>query len=370
MILVLALIAYGSLYPWEFRQVPEGFSPVETLLRSWNPRFYLSQRVDILVNVALYIPAGICGYVALRRTRGPLAAFILPALIGLSLSVCIELLQSYEPTRKPSMTDVISNFAGSAIGAVLGAVFLKMSTRLGSLDPSAYLVLACWLGSILFPFLPVMAEWTLRMKTRAFLASDPVRLMPFASSFASWYLAGFLLGRIGFRQPAVWLALTLGLVPAQIFIMARQPTWAHLLGAGAGFAAFSLAKTRQRWMAACVFLGVLVVRGLAPFRLSPNPIPFGWMPFASLIDANWQNATLVLIEKMFYCSAAIWSVYFAGVRLRLAIVTVVLLLAGIEAVQVGLPGRTPETTDPVLAILIGIAIDAFRRTVNAGNKNS
>jgi hypothetical protein len=38
------------------------------------------------------------------------------------------------------------------------------------------------------------------------------------------------------------------------------------------------------------------------------------------------------------------------------------LLLGIEIAQTMLPGRTPDMTDPVLAVLMGIAIDAFRRT--------
>lgn len=362
LIVVLAFIAYGSVYPFRFRSV--GVNPLDVLIASWSARDYLSQRVDILVNIALYMPVGICGYLAFRRERGRFFAFTVPVLIGLTLSTTVELIQVYEPMRKTSMTDVLSNVLGSVAGVVSGFLFSRLSTRLRSFDPSAYLVLACWLGSLLFPFWPVLAVPVLRMKLRLLLTADPFRTMSLLGGFASWYLAGFLLTRAGLRRPVAWLVWTVWLLPAQLLITARQPAMAHLLGACAGVAAFSWTKTRYRSLAAFVFVGVMTLQGLAPFHWRSNPAGFGWMPFAAMIEANWQNATLVLLEKMFYCSAAIWSVCFAGLPLRVAVLMVSGLLLFIEAAQMFLPGRTPDITDPILALLIGLAIDAFRRTSN------
>jgi VanZ family protein len=360
LIVVLALIVYGSLYPFRFSS--QGANPLGVLIDSWNPKFYLTQRVDILINIALYLPVGICGYLAFRRSRGRLFALTVPVLIGFVVSVSVELTQVFEAVRKPSVTDVMSNTFGAAAGVVSGSLVAKMSTRLRSIDPSAYLVLACWLGSLLFPFWPVFAMPVLRMKLRLLLTSDPFTMLSLLGAFASWYLAGFLLTRAGVRRPAAWLALSVGVLPAQLLIYSRQPAMAHLLGAIAGLVAFSLTKARYRALVAVAFVGVMILRGLAPFHWRPDPAAFGWMPFAALIEANWQNAILVLLDKMYYCSAAIWSVCFAGVRLRSAVLSVAGLLLFIETAQTFLPGRTPDITDPILALLIGLAIDAFRRT--------
>lgn len=202
----------------------------------------------------------------------------------------------------------------------------------------------------------------MRTKLRLLLTSNPFTIVSLLGAFASWYLAGFLLTRAGVRRPAAWLVLSVGVLPAQLMIYSRQPGMAHFIGAIAGVAAFSLTKVRHRTLVAVVFVGAMILRGLAPFHWRPNPVAFGWMPFAALIDANWQNAALVLVDTMFYCSAAIWSVCFAGLSLRAAVLSVAGLLLFIEAAQTFLPGRTPDITDPIIALLIGLAIDAFRRT--------
>ena len=150
-----------------------------------------------------------------------------------------------------------------------------------------------------------------------------------------------------------WLMLSVGIIPAQMFLPLRRPVWSDLLGAVAGVLAFSLTRMRYHSLAAAVILSVIVLRGLSPFQWRANPAAFSWMPFASMIDASWRNATLSLLEKMYYTSAAIWSLCFAGVRLRVSIVIVSVLLLGIETAQTMLPGRTPDMTDPVLAVLIG-----------------
>jgi VanZ family protein len=310
----------------------------------------------------LYVPAGLCGYLAFRRSRGALFALIVPVLIALGMSTSVELLQVYETVRRPNILDVLCNVAGCAVGVVSGAVFSAVSTKRRTADAGVYLVLACWLASLGFPFVPVIAGSVLFAKARMFLASDPFSLSAFASAFASWYVAGFLLARAGVRRPVAWLMLSLGMVPAQIFVVSRQPVWGHLLGAVGGVLAFSLTRVRYRALAAIVILSALIVRGLAPFDWKGNPAAFSWMPFASTIDASWQGAMLTLLEKMYYTSAAIWTLSFAGVRFRLAVVIVSALILGIEVLQTMLPGRTPEVTDPVLAVLMGIAIDAFRRT--------
>ena len=348
------------MYPWKF-----DFSltnPFRVLIDSWSARAFLLHRVDVLVNVALYVPVGLCGYLAFRRSRGRILAAVVPVLIGLVVSTSVELLQVYEAVRRTNAIDLLCNVAGSVLGVVLGATFSAVSKRRRKIDAGVYLVLACWVASLSYPFVPVFAGSALLAKARSFLVSDPFSLSAFASAFAAWYVAGFLLTLVGSRRPMAWLMLSVGMIPAQMFLLSRQPVWSDLLGAVCGVLAFSRTRMRYHSLAAVVILGVIVLRGLSPFQWRGNAAAFSWMPFASMIDASWRTATLSLLEKMYYTSAGIWSLCFAGVRLRLSIVIVSVLLLGIEIAQTMLPGRTPDMTDPVLAVLMGIAIDAFRRT--------
>lgn len=72
-----------------------------------------------LTNVAGFVPLGflLYGYLflGLRRPR----AALMTILVGCLLSLTVEILQSFLPTRDSGMTDIITNTAGTALGAAL-----------------------------------------------------------------------------------------------------------------------------------------------------------------------------------------------------------------------------------------------------------
>jgi VanZ family protein len=61
----------------------------------------------------------------------------------------------------------------------------------------------------------------------------------------------------------------------------------------------------------------------------------------------------VLLEKSFWYTCVVWLGARAGLGLVRATFACAMLLGAIEVAQVFIPGRTPETTDPVLALLLG-----------------
>jgi VanZ like family/Concanavalin A-like lectin/glucanases superfamily len=84
---------------------------------------------DIAINIAGFVPLGFffCAFLDMgphpRRLSAPLVAIA----IGTGMSLMIEILQFYLPTRDSSLTDVISNTLGTVIGVTLYRV---MSTPL------------------------------------------------------------------------------------------------------------------------------------------------------------------------------------------------------------------------------------------------
>ena len=359
LLLIVALIVYGSLYPWRLRAPTQTGGPFGILLRSLSDPIYGR---DLLLNVALYVPFGAGAYLAFRRPSRKLYSFVMPVLMGLALSTTIELIQVYEATRRSSLYDVIANGLGTASGVMVGSMFVRMSSRLRAAHAGALAILGCWIAYLCFPFLFVFESRLLAMKLNVLLRSDWFTLIPLVSAFASWFAAGLLFTEAGFRRPKRWLAASLIFLPGQLFLFERQPLISQSIGAVAGVAVFlSMDKARRGW-AAVALVPALIVRGLAPFHFQTAASSFGWIPFVATLGADWHSAMLTLLEKLFYYSATIWSLRAAGFSAHSAAALVAAALLGIELLQMYVPGRSPEITDPILALLIGYGLESFKRT--------
>ena len=107
---VTAAIAYLSLYPlagWRLRQ-PSLFA----FLSQGLPRYY--SHADLVSNVAAYVIFGLLFALGWSSRRHPWLPALLAALAGILLSLGLEAMQSYLPTRVPSMLDFSANAAGAA----------------------------------------------------------------------------------------------------------------------------------------------------------------------------------------------------------------------------------------------------------------
>jgi len=86
---------------------------------------------NVLINVAGFVPLGfvLCGYMALslRVQRAALLAI----LAGGLLSLTVETIQAFLPTRDSGMTDIITNTLGTALGFALCHFTSRVSHALG-----------------------------------------------------------------------------------------------------------------------------------------------------------------------------------------------------------------------------------------------
>jgi glycopeptide antibiotics resistance protein len=89
---------------------------------------------NVLINIGGFVPLGFffCAYFSSVRhfNRVVLATIVVGALISLT----IEVLQSYLPTRDSGMTDIITNTLGTGIGAALctGKFLVRLRQQLES----------------------------------------------------------------------------------------------------------------------------------------------------------------------------------------------------------------------------------------------
>ena len=103
-------------------------------------------------------------------------------------------------------------------------------------------------------------------------------------------------------------------------------------------------------LAAAVLL-LIAVRELEPFRFVATPESFRWIPFGSILEATPDSEIRLTAGKFFLYGSAVWMVRQSGASLRIAAGVVALVLIAGEFAQCYLPGRTAESTDPVLAVI-------------------
>ena len=361
--LIVLLIVYGSLFPWRFQASRIGIGQVVEYL--FHGGGYLSFR-DLLVNVLFYMPVGACGFLAFRNRLRPIGAAVAAVLLGAVLSASIEIAQTFESSRRTSAYDVYANTAGSIAGAAVAMVFSTLSSRLNRrpalrpADAGALALLVCCLAYLLFPFIPATADAITAKLSN--LQLQPASPIAFVSAAGAWFVIGSAMSAAGVRVPRTLCALSVCLVPGQLLIFSRQPLVEEFAGAvvGAAVFAYTFHHPARHRAAAVTMLCVVAAQGLAPFDFGASAKTFSWLPFAALLQTEWYRASQVLAGKLFFYAATIWSLRNIPMRLsRAAVVTAALLLA-IEVAQIWLT-RTPDITDPVLALMIGVGFDALRR---------
>lgn len=210
---ILAIV-YASLQPFSGWRMP----PAEVIgfLRAPWPRYITSS--DIALNIAAYLPLGAMLFTALRPRRSPVAAWLAATLAGSLLSLSMESIQMFLPTRIASNVDLLTNSAGTCVGA-LAAWFALLpahnSNPLRALRQRMFrggvsvdlglLLIALW---IVIQFHPVPLTFTSGDLREAF------ELAPrFAYTPQSYFLAEITV--VALATLAIGLVVSLVLAPGQ-----------------------------------------------------------------------------------------------------------------------------------------------------------
>lgn len=154
---VVCLIVYASLYPFaDWRN--QGISPLR-FLTTPLPKYWTG--FDVGVNLLGYAPLGFLLALSVLRSRRAAWAISVAVLGAGLLSLAMETLQSYLPSRVPSNVDWALNTLGACLGACCAWVFEKtglvdswgrLRARWFSPDARGALVLLLlWPPALLFP---------------------------------------------------------------------------------------------------------------------------------------------------------------------------------------------------------------------------
>lgn len=289
------LIVYACLHPFTgWRDT--GLPVFDFLYQPW-PRYY--GRVDLIVNVLGIVPFSFALVAALpsRLSRG--WAVVVSILITFALSLSVETLQNFLPSRVPSNVDVGCNTLGGIIGALAGgrwggALFDPRSglTRwrqrrivAGHVGEFGLVLLGLWLLTLLTPESLLFATGDLRrlLDLPTPLQFNPTRFMKVEAAIAASQLVAVgLTARCVMRQFSPWplvLLVVLGLgaktLASSAFFAPGDPLhWATpggQIGLAAGTALLAtclLLPARSHTMLA----GMALLVGTALVNLAPeNP---------------------------------------------------------------------------------------------------
>jgi VanZ family protein len=369
LLLSIAVVVYGSLYPGHFAFTAAAGNPIVVLLHGWPANWTLYILRDIILNVIGYVPLGLAAFLALRRRHARGFAAGGAVALGYLLSVSMELLQVYLPGRVPSLLDVLTNTLGTAAGVAFALYFEAGIRRLaevraGHFRAGAMLLALLWAVSELYPLFPDISRSHLSQEWAMLVRYPKFSVVEIWGNGAEWFAAGCALDAIFARMRTLGLAAAMLCVPAQMFILDRLLTVPEIAGALLALALwrFLRREARARW--AIWMLGsAILLRQLQPFYFLAVPQPFSWTPFVGTLESDRASAVVIITRKAFDYGALVWSLRYAGVPYAYAGLAVAAMLGVTEAIQTYLPGRTPEITDPMLALLMMLALAAVGRTM-------
>lgn len=353
-VLVAAVILYGSLYPWRFETGSSQASPLAVLLHSrvhlWNRWAFR----DAAINLALYVPLGLTAYLTLARRLPRWAALAAAVVLGLALSAGVEILQVYVPGRTTSLSDVVFNVAGTAAGAGAALVFQgALERRFQRYGAADLFLLAFWAGYQLYPLFPVFGRTKLRYAFWAMANTNSLSGVEVWATAAEWFAAALVLESLWGRLRGVWLLAAMACVPLRLFIVDRWLTLSEVLGAALALLLWCGLPERVRLRAALGMLAsAILLRELEPFHFSADHSAFDWIPFRAALGSEPHNAALSMSRKTFEYGASVWLLRARGISYLRGGLAVTASLAILEAVQCMLPGRLAEITDPLVASIM------------------
>jgi VanZ family protein len=356
---VIAVIIYGSLYPFVFRQPGYGLGPMRTLLDSWR---HTPSRGDFVANILFYTPLGFFAILAIDKRIGGLLRIALVVATGTALSTLMELAQYYDPGRVTSATDLYANVTGTALGALVGGLagadFRWPLLREIAANRVPALLLSAWVGYTLFPYVPTIDVHKYWNALKPLIHHPTLTGYDLLRHTAVWLAIGSLIdGIAGPKRGGLLFPLFIGVVLlAKVLMVHTALTIAEIAGAGLAvglWGVLAIDPRLRKIVIALLFSGYVIAERLEPFQFAAPGRSFGWVPFLGFITGSLELAVLSFLQKFFLFGSSIWLAAKAGLQLRSSIIVTAAILFATSYADAYLPNRAVEITDTVMALLIG-----------------
>ena len=356
---VTGLIVYVSLYP--FRFLEHGPTLAQALQRiSWQR----AGRGDVFNNLLLYAPFGFCAALVLESRWGRTAGIVGAVLLGIALSVGLELLQASVPLRVSSLRDVTMNGTGTLAGAAFGTVFHAITSRISPQNPTgarsalvAMWIVGLWVLERLWPLVPDPGLRQLKRAVRPLLSPN-VEWMALAGFFVGWLVVAQAVFHIGRKQRAVDLFLVaIALVlTGRVFVAGSALDPAELAAIALLLPVLVLLSKLEdglRSTLIAMVLGVWLAWSAVRPLLAGTHAVVARLPDLSEMMLRNVPAPPQLASKAFAYLSLGWLLAGAGVVSHVAAGIMVLFVLLLVLLQIGAPVPAYGWVDLLLAAVAG-----------------
>ena len=373
-LLVSFLIIYGSVYPFELNLREPTPAELDAFLATlrWD-----GTRGDILGNIALFVPYGFLAAFLIGRGWRLAAWFVWFPVWTLFLAFGIQVLQLYMPSRAAALNDGLWNLLGTAIGFLPGLVMARIVTArgvdasraAGALISFPMVMAGCWIGYRLAPYVPSIDLQSWKDSLKPLLLSPTLSGTSTIRSAAGWMaFAALWRGWRGARfNDVLVVPMVLLVMFGEVLVVKNAVTLSNVVGATAGLALWWAVKWSRAGYAVAAGMLALAVgwSGLTPFAFGGAANTFHLVPFHGFLDGSMYVNVQQLFLKLFLYGSMAWLLVRAGLGYTVSLIAVAAGVLGIELAQIYLPRKTPEITDPVLALIAGWGLWLLDRTAGA-----
>lgn len=353
-LLLVVLIAHGSIYPWHFvapASVADAFAGLMAQRQWW------SNTSDVLENIALFVPLGAVWAASRAAARDTSAAdWILMAAGSIGFALALQVIQLWLPERHPQLSDVLWNALGQAFGVGLGFVLRAPLGALAAtpgLPRAAMAPVVLWVALELFPFAPTL-DWQHVKDALKPLLRDPAWSWRSAFDAALGLLVVAQLVR-EVRRRALWIVVLVGIavlskpvVTGLAYSPGHVAGWA--LGALLAPLVWRLPAHRSGPLAIIVALLWFTIDALRPFDLAEHANRFHWMPFEAALQGSTMANLAALGHDLFWLGAVMVLAREQGARPAPLAIGLGVWALMLEAVQTLIPNRVPDVTVALLPL--------------------
>lgn len=298
----VALVSYASLYPFTGWRAQDD----RWLSFMWMPTAPAASRFDFFANLVGYVPLGFLLGVWVLHTGRRGVAWLVAVLLPSALSLALESLQVYLPSRVPSRLDWVLNTGGG----MAGVLFALVAHKAGMLaqwrrirghwfvpdDHGALVLLVLWPCALLYPTALPFGLGQVWLGVNHWMA-EAFAGTPWAGW---WVVAPVAANPLSLAQTALGIAASL-LVPCLLGYSVLRDVWRRwihtalvlLVGVGMSGLSSALAHGPQHawsWWSAPVVVGVGLawLAGMALSGLTRRAA-LVWMLMALLVSLFLLN---------------------------------------------------------------------------------